>query len=174
MPEFYQDWTAVSQAMKSVAQVEFRSGASSHDVGARLVEARLDRFLCRVFAESEPSEWLLKGGSALLARVADARPTKDLDLLASSARDLDDAVRSLVAIGQQDLGDHLRFDLIEQFEGHAVNQREIQLRGLVFWRRTEEPRSDSVACRSTSSWAPRRSERSNSSSRATGFIFPDR
>lgn len=132
MGEHYPHWTAVSQAMKAIAQVEFRTGTNRHDVSARLEAARLDRFLCRVFAEDERSEWLLKGGSALLARFSDARATRDLDLLASSSRDLDEARDALVAIGARDLGDHLRFDLVDEVSGHAGNQADIRLRGLVF------------------------------------------
>jgi hypothetical protein len=32
-------------------------------------QARFDRFLSRVFAKGERSEWLLKGGMSMLARV---------------------------------------------------------------------------------------------------------
>lgn len=38
-----------------------------------------DRFLARVFHAPE-APWVLKGGTAVLARVDDARTTKDVDL----------------------------------------------------------------------------------------------
>ncbi len=39
-----------------------------------------DRFLARVF-HAPDAPWVLKGGTAVLARVDDARTTKDVDLL---------------------------------------------------------------------------------------------
>jgi hypothetical protein len=39
----------------------------------------LDRFLCRIFLEPE-TPYMLKGGFGMLARTANARFTKDIDL----------------------------------------------------------------------------------------------
>lgn len=69
-----------------------------------------DRFLCRVFALKEP--WVLKGGTAMLARVADARHTKDVDLW-NETRDMDLALASIDRAINLDLGDHLTFSVVE-------------------------------------------------------------
>lgn len=44
----------------------------------------LQRFLARVFSETE-DRWLLKGGASLLVRLPDARYSQDIDLLHTSA-----------------------------------------------------------------------------------------
>ena len=61
-----------------------------------------DRFLARVFT-SEPDRWLLKGGVALLARIPDARHSKDLDI--AFAGNLDQAADAVSAAAAIDLGD---------------------------------------------------------------------
>lgn len=48
------------------------------DPGELYRQALHDRFLCRVFFEGN-EHFVLKGGSGMLARVPDARTTKDLD-----------------------------------------------------------------------------------------------
>ena len=48
------------------------------DTGERYRQALRDRFLCRVFSDSE-SRFILKGGSGMLARVPNARATRDAD-----------------------------------------------------------------------------------------------
>ncbi|WP_072500520.1 nucleotidyl transferase AbiEii/AbiGii toxin family protein [Olsenella phocaeensis] len=45
-------------------------------------QALRDRFLCRVFADANET-FVLKGGSGLLARIPDARATRDLDFATS-------------------------------------------------------------------------------------------
>jgi hypothetical protein len=76
--------------------------------GAAVREFVRDRFLCRVFALDEP--WVLKGGTAMLARVADARHTKDIDLW-NETHDLDVALASIERAITLDLGDHLTFTI---------------------------------------------------------------
>jgi hypothetical protein len=66
-----------------------------------------DRFLARVFADPS-SPWVLKGGTAVLARVNDARHSKDVDLLRSLG-DIDDALEALRAAVAVDLDDYFRF-----------------------------------------------------------------
>jgi hypothetical protein len=78
--------------------------------GAAVREFVHDRFLCRVFALKEP--WVLKGGTAMLARVADARHTKDVDLW-NETRDMDLALASIDRAINLDLGDHLTFSVVE-------------------------------------------------------------
>lgn len=58
---------------------------SGREAGSAYREMLRDRFLCRVF--SGPGErFVLKGGSGLLARIPDARKTRDLDLAARALR----------------------------------------------------------------------------------------
>ncbi len=66
-----------------------------------------DRFLERVFTASDGS-WVLKGGTALLARVRTARHSKDIDLFRREGT-LETAVGEIRAAAALDLGDHLNF-----------------------------------------------------------------
>lgn len=69
-----------------------------------------DRLLARVFC-TEPEAWVLKGATALLARLhGSARHTLDIDLYRSEAR-LDEAEAALRAVASADLGDSFRFTL---------------------------------------------------------------
>lgn len=69
-----------------------------------------DRLLCRVFRD-EPDRWVLKGATAMLARLgADARHTRDIDLL-SRTGDLDESERALRGAAALDLGDYFTFTL---------------------------------------------------------------
>jgi len=63
---------------------------SSHALLRRFV---FDRFLARVFHDPN-SPWVLKGGTAVLARVHDARTTKDVDLF-HQLNNLDAALEAL-------------------------------------------------------------------------------
>jgi hypothetical protein len=69
-----------------------------------------DRMLCRVFS-AEPDRWVLKGATAMLARLGvDARHTRDIDLL-SRTGDLDEADQALRGAAGLDLGDYFTFML---------------------------------------------------------------
>lgn len=68
-----------------------------------------DRLLARVFT-SEDGRWVLKGGTALLARVRSARHTRDIDLARRSGT-VQAAVEELRGAVERDLGDHFRFEL---------------------------------------------------------------
>lgn len=69
-----------------------------------------DRLLTRVFGV-EPDVWVLKGATALLARLAGAaRHTLDIDLYRNEAP-LDAAEAALRAAASADLGDYFRFTL---------------------------------------------------------------
>lgn len=105
----YSSWTALIAAFKATAAKAVKDG-STHDVNAQLIQVRFDRFLSRVFSDGAESEWMLKGGGAMLARVPRTRGTKDLDLAASST-DLDEALQALEERVRTDLGDHIRFEL---------------------------------------------------------------
>lgn len=68
----YPDAGAVRSVIKDAA-----SKASKVDpnvrVDERIRQAHFDRSLCRIFSEGDGSEWVLKGGTGVLARVADGR-----------------------------------------------------------------------------------------------------
>lgn len=126
----YRDWRGVEQAMKAAAS----SAASntSAGVGDLLTHARFDRFLSRVFQAGEDSGWMLKGGTAILARVPEARHTQDLDLAASQAS-LDEAVEDLRGRVRSDMGDHLSFQLVSsRATGQGDTQPDVQTRQVVF------------------------------------------
>lgn len=67
-----------------------------------------NRFLSRVFSEVTESEWLLKGGTGMLARVPSTRTTRDIDLQRSGFT-LDQALADLRRLVDIDLGDHFHF-----------------------------------------------------------------
>ena len=80
-PDGYKDLTGLAQAIKAAATKAAGDGASALDVNAQIVQAQHDRFLSRVFAEGEESEWLLKGGTAINLFYRDLpRLSVDIDL----------------------------------------------------------------------------------------------
>lgn len=83
---------------------------SGVELGSLQRQFAYDRLLCRVF-RGEPDRWVLKGATAMLARLgADARHTLDIDLL-SRAGDLEEAERALRAAAAVDLDDYFTFML---------------------------------------------------------------
>ncbi len=123
---------AIKDATKRRAKQE-GTGISATTVDAQIRQARYDRFLSRVFADGEASEWLLKGGLSMLARVPRSRTTKDVDLAAQDAPNLDEAERALSTLVAIDLGDHLTFRLIRSLPtGAGDNQPGIQTRRFVY------------------------------------------
>jgi hypothetical protein len=134
--EGYGDWRSLELAIKDAAKktaAQAGPGVSAASVDAQVRQARYDRFLSRVFAEGEQSEWLLKGGMSMLARVPRSRTTKDVDLAALAAPDLTEAQRALAALAQVDLGDHLTFRLIRSTAtGLGENQPGVATRRYVF------------------------------------------
>lgn len=134
--EGYGDWRSLELAIKDAARkaaADAGPGVSAASVDAQIRQARFDRFLSRVFADSEQSEWLLKGGMSMLARVPRSRTTKDVDLAALHASDLVDAERALAVLAEADLGDHLTFRLIRSTPtGLGDNQPGVATRRYVF------------------------------------------
>lgn len=135
-PEAYGDWRSLELAMKEAARKAAKTagpGISAAKVDAQIRQARFDRFLSRVFAQGEESEWMLKGGMSMLARVPRSRTTKDMDLAAQDAADMAAAERALVALVDTDLGDHLTFRLIRSAPtGLGDNQPGVVTRRLLF------------------------------------------
>lgn len=130
MSEGYASWAALAAALKAKAQQDLKSGATTKSVHEQLTLARFDRFLSRVFADGGEG-WILKGGSAMLARIPDTRATKDLDL--GTDQDLDEAIRDLELRAQTEFGDHLSFELVRTVDtGRGSNQPGVRLRKAVF------------------------------------------
>jgi hypothetical protein len=72
-----------------------------------------DRALARLFSSNDADRWVLKGAGALLARLAAARHSKDVDVFFNATEaDIDGAVDALRAALRTDLGDHFAFDVI--------------------------------------------------------------
>jgi Nucleotidyl transferase AbiEii toxin, Type IV TA system len=120
--EGYRDWRSLELAIKDAAKKaagQAGPGISAASVDAQIRQARFDRFLSRVFAEGEQSEWLLKGGMSMLARVPRSRTTKDVDLAALRAPGLAEAERALAVLVEADLGDHLSFRLVRSTPAHG-------------------------------------------------------
>jgi Nucleotidyl transferase AbiEii toxin, Type IV TA system len=132
----YADWRSLELAIKEAAKRAAQQagpGVSAATIDAQIRQARFDRFLCRVFAQGERSEWLLKGGMSMLARVPHSRTTKDMDLAAQEAADLADAERALAALVNVDHGDHLTFRLIRSMPtGLGDNQPGVATRRYIF------------------------------------------
>jgi hypothetical protein len=103
----YPNATAVDAAIKSAARNAHQAD-SARQIGDLIRQAHYDRFLCRVFSGGEDSEWVLKGGSGILARVPNARRTRDADLY-RSGYDKDQALTELLQLVEVDLGDYFTF-----------------------------------------------------------------
>ncbi|WP_239159622.1 nucleotidyl transferase AbiEii/AbiGii toxin family protein [Winogradskya humida] len=66
-----------------------------------------------MFSSREAGQWVLKGAGALLARLAVARHSKDVDVFFDTTdADVDDAVNALQGALRLNLGDHFIFDVI--------------------------------------------------------------
>lgn len=84
--------------------------AASGDAGNRYRQALRDRFLCRVFSDPG-ARFVLKGGSGLLARIPDARATRDIDFATSRKETVESAMDALTALASKDMGDFMAFEL---------------------------------------------------------------
>jgi len=94
---------AIKDAAKKASAID-----PSLTAGERIRMAYFDRFLSRVFSEGDQSEWLLKGGIGMLARVPSTRATGDIDLYRNGFT-LNQAVADLRRQASIDLGDHFTF-----------------------------------------------------------------
>lgn len=108
--QHYGTAAGVEAAIKQAA-VSATAADPSVDVTERIRQEYFHRFLSRIFAKDEQSEWLLKGGTGMLARVPSARATRDVDLY-RAGYSLDEAVAELQRLAASDLGDHFRFELV--------------------------------------------------------------
>jgi nucleotidyltransferase AbiEii toxin of type IV toxin-antitoxin system len=77
--EPYPSAAGVEAAIKDAAR-KAAAADPSLPVNERIRLEYFNRFLSRVFSEGDGSEWLLKGGTGMLARVPSTRTTLDIDL----------------------------------------------------------------------------------------------
>jgi len=99
---------AIRDAAKKAAAAD-----PSLSINVRIRLEYFNRFLSRVFCEGADSEWLLKGGTGMLARLPSTRTTLDIDLYRDGFT-LDQALADLRRLASTDLGDHFRFE----YAGH--------------------------------------------------------
>lgn len=107
-PEPYATAAGVESAIKDAAK---KAGAAdpSLDVHTRIQFETFNRFLSRVFSQGGNSDWILKGGTSILARVPSTRSTRDIDLYRQSFT-LTQALDELTRLAAIDLQDHFRFE----------------------------------------------------------------
>lgn len=106
-PQPYPTAKGVEHAIKAAAK------RASADDPALTTDQRIrleyfNRFLSRIFSDGPDSEWVLKGGTGMLARVASTRATLDIDLY-RGGYGVEEAVEDLRRLAERDLGDHFRF-----------------------------------------------------------------
>lgn len=97
----YKTYRAMEQAVKAAAKT------SGRDVNKAIQAFYHDRFLCRIFSTNSPS-FILKGGQSMLARIPNARETRDIDLVGRTS-DIDEALEELIDAASIDLGDFVEF-----------------------------------------------------------------
>lgn len=93
---------ALEMAVKEAAK------ASPLDTNRAIAGFYFHRLLYRVFSDPE-TPYVLKGGLGMLARTADARATRDIDLVTGGI-DIDEAVRDLRRLAEKDAGDFVVFE----------------------------------------------------------------
>ena len=106
--ESYPTPAGVEAAIKDVAK-RAAVADQSLDTNERIRLEYFNRFLSRVFSEGDDSEWVLKGGTGILARVPSTRATRDIDLYRQGFT-LGQALDDLIRLAEIDLRDHFRFE----------------------------------------------------------------
>lgn len=108
--ESYTTARGVEAAIKAAAK-KAAAEDSSLDTSKRIQLEYFNRFLSRIFSEGTSSEWILKGGTGMLARIPSTRSTRDVDLYRQGFS-LDRALVDLKRLTEVDLGDHFRFEYV--------------------------------------------------------------
>lgn len=112
--ETYSTSRGVENAIKDAAARRVSSDPSL-DVSKRIRLEYFNRFLSRIFSDGPESDWILKGGTGMLARVPSTRATRDIDL-SIHGFSLREALTDLIRLSEIDLGDHFRFEYIGHTE----------------------------------------------------------
>ena len=84
---------------------------SRRDTNKEIIGFYRDRLLCRIFSEGNP-RFILKGGQSQLARRADARETKDIDLVGMTT-EIEQALDDLKELASVDLHDYIDFQFLK-------------------------------------------------------------
>lgn len=100
----YASAQALEQAVKASARKSHR------DTNREIAGFYRDRLLCRIFSEPNP-RFVLKGGQSQLARRADARETKDIDLVGVTT-EIERALEDLKELAAIDLHDFIDFQFL--------------------------------------------------------------
>ncbi|NMN02463.1 nucleotidyl transferase AbiEii/AbiGii toxin family protein [Bifidobacterium panos] len=108
----YNSSTAVESAIKAAARNRQRENPNCN-VGDLIRQTYIDRFLSRIFSEGDRSEWVLKGGSAMLARIPSTRRTLDADLF-REGYGKDESLEELKRLAAVDLHDFFRFEFLSE------------------------------------------------------------
>lgn len=82
-----------------------------------------ERFLVRIFDNQQTSQWVLKGGMALLLRIPNARATRDLDFSIKGQTNLQKAIDELATAAAKSCPDFLEFELVEQIPLRGGEER---------------------------------------------------
>ncbi|MFT3860786.1 nucleotidyl transferase AbiEii/AbiGii toxin family protein [Micropruina sp.] len=106
MTEPYRSAAAVEAAIRDAARRAFAMDGSM-STQDRIRQEHFRRFLSRIFSDRN-ADWLLKGGTGILARVPSGRRTTDVDLYRVNDT-LDAALEQLILAASIDLGDYFRF-----------------------------------------------------------------
>lgn len=103
------------------------------DPGEGYRQVLCDRFICRVFYGGNEN-FVLKGGSGMLARIPHARATKDLDFASTERISAAEALSEMERIAAIDLGDWCTFRLTKSEESMDENgySRLLKLRFATF------------------------------------------
>lgn len=112
--EPYPTAAGVENAIKDAAK-KAAAADPSLDVNKRIQLEYFNRFLSRVFCQGDGSEWVLKGGTGILARVPSSRATRDIDLYRQGFT-LTQALDDLIRLAASDLKDHFQFDYARHTE----------------------------------------------------------
>ena len=88
-PEPYKDPRSIKEAVRAMHAAD-----PAVSVGERIRQAHVDRLLCRAFSQGAQSDWVLRGGTGMLARIPNTRATRDIDLFATGYS-LDQALAAL-------------------------------------------------------------------------------
>ena len=102
----YKSYNAQMRAVKDIARNQGRLTSSTEQ------DFRYSRFLHRLFADPS-SDFVLKGGMSLLARIPNARTTRDIDVSVGGDKMLDDGISAMKRAVAVNAGDHLFFEYAE-------------------------------------------------------------